>query len=371
MWKSPVLLILLAGTVGTANAHHGINGQFDTSQTFEVSGMVTRLALVNPHSYVYFDVTGDDGAAIPWRCEMRAGSLLRRSGWSEVFSPGAKITIFGSPDRVDEQTCYMMNVTFEDGTTLDRYAQVVPADVDDVAPVERPLRLADGQLNLAGTWGTAGEGPPPGIAGNVFVTGSRAVVLERLGMGMGMGAFAPPSVQPTAAGLAAIEGLTHVADNPRFHCMAVNIFHDWTFDRHINEILQTENTITLKYGFMDLVRMIHMTLAQHPADIMPTRAGHSIGRWEDDVLVVDTVGFDEGFIVAGPGGIVKHSDELHTVEQFSYDPENMTLHRSYVAEDPLYLTGQFTGEDTVGIADSPFDPYNCDDLTNEHINVGD
>ena len=188
---------------------------------------------------------------------------------------------------------------------------------------------------------------------------------------MGMGAFAPPSVQPTAAGLAAIEGLTHAADNPRFHCMAVNIFHDWTFDQHVNEILQTENTITLKYGFMDLVRIIHMTLEEHPADMTPTRAGHSIGRWEDDVLVVDTVGFDEGFIVAGPGGIVKHSDELHTVERFSYDPQYMALHRSYVAEDPLYFTGQFTGEDTISIADSPFDPYNCDDLTNEHINVGD
>ncbi len=98
MRQSHTLLILLAGTVGTANAHHGITGQFDTSQTFEVSGVVTRLALVNPHSYLYFEVTGDDGAAIPWRCEMRAGSLLRRAGWSDMFYPGTEVTIFGSPD---------------------------------------------------------------------------------------------------------------------------------------------------------------------------------------------------------------------------------------------------------------------------------
>ena len=158
-------IALLAGIASTADAHHGINGQFDTSQTFEVSGVVTRLALVNPHSYIYFEVTGDDGAAIPWRCEMRAGSLLRRSGWSEMFSPGTKITIFGSPDRVDEQTCYMVNVTFEDGTTLDRYAQIVPADAEDVArSSDRCAWLMDSSI-----WQVPGQPPraPPAGRGPV------------------------------------------------------------------------------------------------------------------------------------------------------------------------------------------------------------
>ena len=40
-----------------------------------------------------------------------------------------------------------------------------------------------------------------------------------------------------------------------------------------------------------------MNLKQHPPNVTPTRAGHSIGRWEGDVLVVDTVGFLPGILV--------------------------------------------------------------------------
>ena len=89
--------------IGPAMAHHGITAQFDTSTTFEISGVVTDLEFVNPHAYVYFDVTGDSGEVVPWRCELRAATVLRRSGWSEdMFSPGTEIDVLGSPDRRNE-----------------------------------------------------------------------------------------------------------------------------------------------------------------------------------------------------------------------------------------------------------------------------
>ena len=129
----------------------------------------------------------------------------------------------------------------------------------------------------------------------------------------------------------------------------------------------TEETITLKYGFMDIVRTIHMNLEEHPVDITPTRAGHSIGRWEDDVLVVDTIGFAEGFIVVGREGVVKHSNALHSVERFSYDAATQALNRSHVVEDPLYFNGQFTGQRAVYLSDVPFNPYDCVELKDEDL----
>jgi hypothetical protein len=173
---------------------------------------------------------------------------------------------------------------------------------------------------------------------------------------------AAAGLELTAAGRQAVEGVNAQVDNPRFHCMATNIFFDWEFDRHVNEILQTEDTITLKYGLMDIVRTIHLDMDEHPADITPSRAGHSIGRWENGDLVVDTVGFEEGFLVAGGGGAVKHSDAMHAVERFSYDSQTQGLTRTYSAEDPLYFIGQYTGEDTVFASDVPFDPYACVEL---------
>jgi len=76
-------------------AHHG-PGQFGGGDTLEVTGSVTRVRLVNPHGYIYFDVADESGNAVPWRCELQAGSLLKRAGWSEdLFPIGEEITVRG------------------------------------------------------------------------------------------------------------------------------------------------------------------------------------------------------------------------------------------------------------------------------------
>ena len=71
-----------------AMAHHGF-GRFDPSREIEVEGTMTGLDFVNPHSYVYFTAVDADGAEFEWQCEMRAATVLRRSGWSpDMFVPG-------------------------------------------------------------------------------------------------------------------------------------------------------------------------------------------------------------------------------------------------------------------------------------------
>ena len=242
---------------GAADAHHG-PGQFDRSQPMEVTGVVTDIRFVNPHGYVYFDVTDANGGTVPWRCELQAGSLLRRSGWTEdLFGIGGTITVTGDQGRREEHACALRSVILADGSVLDRYGQ----RREVVAPPTRPLRLADGQLNLAGAWAAVQRRPAGGTG------------LDDAGPGRGPEMIPGPGFELTAAGRKAIEGVSHQVDNPRFYCMPVNIFFDWTFDRHINEIIQTEETITLKYGFMDIVRTIHMNLEEHPVELTP--AGRS------------------------------------------------------------------------------------------------
>ena len=99
-------------------------------------------------------------------------------------------------------------------------------------------------------------------------------------------------------------------------------------------------------------------MKDHPPNIKPSRAGHSIGRWEGDTLVVDTVGFLPGFLNTP----VKNSDKLHVVERFTLDPKKMALTRSYVAEDPVYLKGKYTGSDTILPADAAYNPGKCQEL---------
>jgi len=52
---------VLAAFTSVASAHHGTSGQFDQSKSMEVSGTVTKIRFVNPHSYVYFDSTNEKG----------------------------------------------------------------------------------------------------------------------------------------------------------------------------------------------------------------------------------------------------------------------------------------------------------------------
>ena len=362
--------------LNVSHAHHGTAGQFDQSIDMQVSGVVKKIRFVNPHSYVYFDVTNDDGSVDEWRCEMRAATLLKRSGWSkEMFAAGTRINITGNPARREPHGCYVETIAIDDGEAVDRYAQL---DSSAAVVIDRAARTPGGKPNLAGDWAapqrllTTGQvrAGPPGTPGGPTTTpdGQSAGGSPAGGPPPGGRPGGPPRggsrYTQSEAGVQASAGFVR-EDNPRFHCMATNIFQDWTFDQHINRIEQTEDTITLTYGFMDIVRTIHLDMDAHPKNIEPSRAGHSTGKWDGDTLVVDTVGFIEGYLDSRNG--VKHSDQLHVIERFTIDPADNSLSREYSGEDPLYLTAGFKGQDKIFLSDFPFDPYNCEDLTTEIV----
>jgi hypothetical protein len=168
-----------------------------------------------------------------------------------------------------------------------------------------------------------------------------------------------PRVAYTDAGRAAADAFRGgTTDNPRMRCETTSILFDWTFDGPVNRITQNGDTITLQYGQLGLTRTIHMNV-EHPANVEPTRAGHSIGRWENDVLVVDTIGFAPGFL----NPPIANSDQLHVVERFTLDPDAMTIRREYTATDPVYYTDTYTGSDTIAVADLPYAPDACSELT--------
>jgi hypothetical protein len=378
-----LLAAVLAGVPQAAAAHHGIVN-FDMNAELEVSGTVTRLAFVNPHSWLYFDVTGADGRVTAWRCELRGATVLRRSGWTpELFAPGTRITVSGAPDRFEPNTCYLGTVVFADGTRIDRYGQITRAAAA-ARPAERPLRLPDGQPNISGEWAAEQRvlTDPRGISG-AFLPLSVAQKLESGAVPEGAQAFPgtrgtavsraedpidefwnrrPSAIPLTAAGARAIEGFDGASsDNPRLRCEPTNILFDWTFEADVNRIVQQDDRIRVLYGSMGLERTIHLNMREHPRGLAPSRAGHSIGRWEDDVLVVDTIGFAPGILSAD--GRLPHSDRLHVVERFSLSGDGRALRRSWVAEDPLYLEGEYKGADVVHVSDVPYQVTPCADLS--------
>ena len=359
---------LLAVTLvaAQASAHHGI-GRYDPTGYIELTGTLTGLDFVNPHSYVRFDRVGDDGAVIAMRCEMRAATVLRRSGWSpEMFVPGVAIEVTGRPHRDDPSACHVETLTLGDAPTLERYEQLSNSAVPD--PAGRAARLPTGEPNLTGDWAQEQHflARPPGGGPVGLVPASQVAAIEagELPMPDGPAGWFPPPVTLTEAGRAAADALRNrpTSENPRLSCQITSILFDWVFDGTINRISQGPDAITLEYG-AGLTRTVHMGLAEHPRDLAPSRGGHSIGRWDGDTLVVDTVGFEPGSLA----GAVPHSDALHIVERFTLNPETLELSREYVAEDPLYFADRYVDSDIVLPADAPFAVEACAELAPEYL----
>ena len=295
---------------------------------------------------------------------MRAATVLRRSGWSaEMFKAGEPIKIEGAPDRFDANSCYVHTVVFADGTTADRYAQLSKPAATAAPAAPRQARLPSGEPNITGDWAPEQVvmTDSRGRSGSL-VPVSRVEEFEpgQTTAPQGGGGGAPrPRVTFTPAGQAAADGFRGgTPDNPRMRCETTSIIFDWTYDGAVNRITQTADAVTLEYGQYGFTRTIHLN-AEHPTTIEPSRAGHSIGRWENDVLVVDTVGFAPG-VLSPP---ILHTARLHVVERFSLGPNGPTLLRSYTAEDPEYLAGTYSGSDMLAVADIAYSPDECSELT--------
>jgi hypothetical protein len=161
----------------------------------------------------------------------------------------------------------------------------------------------------------------------------------------------------TEAGRAAMQALPEMSRAERA-CAPGSIVSDWGGEP-VNRVTQAAGTVKLEYGRNGRTRTVHVGMAAHPANVAPSADGHSIGRWENDVLVVDTVGFLPGTLL----GSTPHSAQLHVVERLSIDAATGALKRETRAEDPLFFTEPYTRTDTMILSTVPYAPEPCRDLT--------
>ena len=98
----------------------------------------------------------------------------------------------------------------------------------------------------------------------------------------------------------------------------------------IVEIEELERLYIFDIGGPHTFREVFMDGRGHPADIPPTYYGHNIGWWEGDTLVVDSVGYNEGFWFERMG--LPHTEAVHVTEYFKrVDAE--TIEYTFVMDD--------------------------------------
>lgn len=120
--KPLVGLLAVAGVLVSAlpaNAHHAFSAEFDAAQPVTVKGVVTKFELVNPHSWLYIDVTGPDGKVTNWGFEFGAPYGLKEKGITKkTLAAGTEITINGYKAKNGQNFGYAVESVLADGRTV-------------------------------------------------------------------------------------------------------------------------------------------------------------------------------------------------------------------------------------------------------------
>ena len=106
------------------------------------------------------------------------------------------------------------------------------------------------------------------------------------------------------------------------------------------EILHNQGRVTILYEFDHQVRRIFMDGRDHPEDLYPSWMGHSLGRWDEDTLVIETMGLEAG--VFRPQGGLPYSEAVRVTERYSLMQGGRRLGVELTIEDPTYYTKPWT-----------------------------
>ena len=278
------------------------------------------------------------------RCEMRAATLMRRSGWSEeMFVKGARVSIEGFGHRDDPRACYIEDIQVGDAAKINRNDQFTTQAVDTS---NRPKRRPTGEPNITGDWAQEQYviAVPPSGGGNLLPKSLIAKVESgELAMrDVPSSGWGPRSVTYTARGKAERRVPDwSTADNPgclptEEHQLRAGV--DAPSTQHARA--RSHRSQLAPYSFerviqVDLAQICehHAVVAGHSSEVGKRRARRRHGRLRDGVL-------------AAP---VKHSDNAHRSD-FARCRE-WVLTRDYVATDPVFH-GPNIGRDQVLVAAS-------------------
>jgi hypothetical protein len=134
------------------------------------------------------------------------------------------------------------------------------------------------------------------------------------------------------------------------------------------QIMQSDKYIALLFEQNTWFNLIYMDGREHPKNLDPTWFGHSIGKWDGDTLVVDTIGFNGWTRLDTIGH--PHSDALHMIQTFQRTDAG---HMAYTVtiDDPKAYTKPWKNVRTLTLMNSELIEYSCEennkDLRNGHI----
>ena len=114
---------LIWGSIGmllafSVSAHHSVTGQYDPGQRVSLTGVISKVDWINPHTYLYLEVTAEDGATATWRLESAPTAMMRKARLTPamLMDGGAIVTVDAILARDGtENLAWLYRIDYPDG----------------------------------------------------------------------------------------------------------------------------------------------------------------------------------------------------------------------------------------------------------------
>ena len=157
------------------------------------------------------------------------------------------------------------------------------------------------------------------------------------------------------------------ANNPDGFCLPVGPARGFQSPAPF-QVVQNDNVIAILFENQRIFRIVYTDGTKHPDDIVeyPEWMGHSVGHWEGNKLVVDTVGINERTWLDTSGH--EHSDKLRLTETFEKTaPDN--IHYTVTFEDPVFFVKPWTSTRDFKRQNTRIMSYSCEENEKDRIHL--
>ncbi len=186
----------------------------------------------------------------------------------------------------------------------------------------------------------APTGPPPRLPDGTIDLGDGIWVYSPFGADIGQG-LKQGEVLPVLPSAQALTASLKAADDPVNWCLPLGVLRYTPYPfRFIQNYTHKKPThLYILSEWMRMYRQVFMDGRTHPAELDPTWFGHSIGWYEKDALVIDTVGLNDKFWFDRRG--TPHTEQLHTIERWRRVDAGHLVHE-VTLDDPGAYARPFT-----------------------------